>query len=53
VWARNPDFQLLARAYGCGAEKPANLDDLAAAIRRALSTRAPSVIEMTPAMVRR
>ena len=52
VWARNPDFQLLARAYGCAAEKPGNLDELAAAIKCALAARTPSVIEMTPAMVR-
>jgi thiamine pyrophosphate-dependent acetolactate synthase large subunit-like protein len=53
VWARNPDFQLLARAYSCAAEKPGNLDELVAAIKRALAARTPSVIEMTPAMVRR
>lgn len=52
VWARNPDFQLLARAYGCAAEKPRSLDELLPAIRQALAASTPTLIEMTPAMVR-
>lgn len=47
---RNPDFQMLARAYGCRAEKPAGLAGLAAAIREALVADGPTVIEMTPRM---
>ena len=50
VLLRNPDFQMLARAYGCRAEKPADLAALAAAIRDALAADGPTVIEMTPRM---
>jgi 5-guanidino-2-oxopentanoate decarboxylase len=52
VTLRNPDFQALARSYGCLAEKPTSLAALAAAIGRALEASGPTVIEMTPAMVR-
>jgi 5-guanidino-2-oxopentanoate decarboxylase len=48
VNARNPDFQLLFRAYGCHAEKPASVDDIAPAIAKALAADRPSLIEMTP-----
>jgi acetolactate synthase-1/2/3 large subunit/5-guanidino-2-oxopentanoate decarboxylase len=50
VLLRNPDFQLLAQAYGCRAEKPATLAAFAAAIREALAADGPTVIEMTPRM---
>jgi thiamine pyrophosphate-dependent acetolactate synthase large subunit-like protein len=50
VTARNPDFQLLFRAYGCHADKPAHVDDIAPAIARALAADRPSLIEMTPHM---
>ena len=36
VTLKNPDFQMLAKAYGCAAEKPASLKALAQAIKRAL-----------------
>jgi 5-guanidino-2-oxopentanoate decarboxylase len=51
VTLRNPDFQMLARAYGCATAKPANLKELAAAIAAALKAEGPTLIEMTPAMV--
>jgi len=48
----NPDFQLLARAYDCHASRPASLKALEAAITAALAADRPTLIEMTPAMVR-
>jgi 5-guanidino-2-oxopentanoate decarboxylase len=51
VTLRNPDFQALARAYGCGAERPGDLRALAKAIRSALKANGPTLIEMTSAMV--
>jgi 5-guanidino-2-oxopentanoate decarboxylase len=51
VTLKNPDFQMLARAYGCNAEKPQNLKALAAAIKAALAAEGPTLIEMTPRMV--
>jgi 5-guanidino-2-oxopentanoate decarboxylase len=51
VTLRNPDFQMLARAYGCFAEKPASLAALAQAIKAALKAEGPTLIEMTPRMV--
>lgn len=51
VTLRNPDFQMLARAYGCASEKPVSLTALAAAINAALSADGPTLIEMTPRMV--
>lgn len=51
VTLRNPDFQLLARAYGLRAEKPHSLRALEGAIRAALSATGPTLIEMTPRMV--
>jgi 5-guanidino-2-oxopentanoate decarboxylase len=50
VNARNPDFQMLFRAYGCHAEKPAGVDDIGPAITKALAADRPSLIEMTPQM---
>ena len=50
VTARNPDFQLLFRAYGCHADKPAHVDEIAPSIARALTADRPSLIEMTPLM---
>ena len=48
VQLRNPDFQMLARAYGCLAEKPADLEALASAIRAALAADRPTLIEVRP-----
>ncbi len=52
VTLRNPDFQMLARAYGAAAEKPDNLKSLSRAIAAALKANGPTLIEMTPDMVR-
>jgi 5-guanidino-2-oxopentanoate decarboxylase len=52
VTLRNPDFQALARAYGCSAEMPRSLDALRVAIANALKAGSPTLIEMRPAMVR-
>ena len=51
VTLKNPDFQALAKAYHCHAEKPASLKGLAAAIKAALTADGPTLIEMTPRMV--
>lgn len=47
----NPDFQALARAYRCHAEKPDSLKALAQAIGRALKADGPTLVEMTPRML--
>ena len=47
----NPDFQMLAKAYGARAAKPESLSELSKAIATALKADGPTVIEMTPAMV--
>jgi acetolactate synthase-1/2/3 large subunit/5-guanidino-2-oxopentanoate decarboxylase len=52
VTLKNPDFQLLAKAYGCLAEKPGSLGELSSAISTALTADGPTLIEMTPRMVR-
>ncbi len=52
VTLKNPDFIMLARAYGARSEKPDSLMALAKAIRLALRADGPTVIEMTPAMLR-
>ncbi len=52
VTLQNPDFQMLARAYGAKAERPENLKALGAAISAALKADGPTLIEMTPRMVR-
>ena len=51
VTLKNPDFQMLAKAYGCHAEKPGSLKALADAIMTALKAEGPTLIEMTPRMV--
>ncbi len=51
VTLRNPDFQMLARAYGCHAETPASLAELGKAIKVALEADGPTLIEMTPQML--
>ncbi len=47
----NPDFHMLAKAYGARATRPENLAALAKAIAAALKADGPTLIEMTPAMV--
>ncbi len=51
VTPKNPDFQMLAKAYGCHSVKPPSLNALASAIAAALKADRPTLIEMTPAMV--
>ncbi len=51
VTLQNPDFQMLAKAYGCRAEKPDTLQSLAKAITAALKADGPTLIEMTPRLV--
>jgi 5-guanidino-2-oxopentanoate decarboxylase len=51
VTLRNPDFQMLAKAYGARAAKPASLAELATAITTALKADGPTLIEMTAAIV--
>jgi thiamine pyrophosphate-dependent acetolactate synthase large subunit-like protein len=50
VNAKNPDFQMLFRAYGCHADKPRSVGDIAPSIKRALAADRPTLIEMTPRM---
>ena len=52
VTLRNPDFQLLAKAYGALAVKPRDLRELAKAITAALKADGPTLIEMTPDMMK-
>jgi 5-guanidino-2-oxopentanoate decarboxylase len=52
VTLRNPDFMMLAKAYGARAEKPDSLQSLGKAIRAALLADGPTLIEMTPATVK-
>ena len=51
VTLKNPDFQMLAKAYGCQSAKPGSLKALADAIGEALKAKCPTLIEMTPRMV--
>lgn len=51
VTLRNPDFQMLARAYGANTAKPANLKELGADITAALKANGPTLIEMTPRLL--
>jgi len=43
---RNPDYQLLARAFGCHAVRPDSLDAFASAVTNALSAHVPTLIEV-------
>ncbi|MFO1089267.1 MAG: 5-guanidino-2-oxopentanoate decarboxylase [Hyphomicrobiales bacterium] len=53
VTLRNPDFEGIARAYGCTYWRPESLESLAKIIADALATEGrPTVIEMTPRMLR-
>lgn len=51
VTLQNPDFQMLAKSYGCRAEKPDTLQNLAKSIAAALKADGPTLIEMTPRLV--
>ena len=52
VTLKNPDFQALARAYACDADRPASLKALAVSVKAAIKSGRPTLIEMTPAMAR-
>jgi thiamine pyrophosphate-dependent acetolactate synthase large subunit-like protein len=43
---RNPDFQMLARAFGCAAERPDSLEGIGAAIAAALARDRPTLVEV-------
>ena len=46
VLPRNPDYPMLARAFGAEAETPASLAEIGPAIARALARNGPTVIEL-------
>jgi len=46
VTAVNPDFQVLAKAYGCRATRPSSLEALAEDLRDALAASGPTLIEI-------
>jgi 5-guanidino-2-oxopentanoate decarboxylase len=48
VHARNPDWGLLAKAYGCGYAEPDSLDALCAAIKAGFGAGRPTIIRATP-----
>ena len=48
VVARNPDFCALANAYGANAEKPASLAALTKAVLAAFEAKGPTLIHVTP-----
>jgi 5-guanidino-2-oxopentanoate decarboxylase len=46
VVAQNPDFQALAKAYGCSAVRPQSLDALGRDLQDALAAPGPTLIEI-------
>jgi thiamine pyrophosphate-dependent acetolactate synthase large subunit-like protein len=46
VRPKNPDFQMLARAYGANAVKVESLEGITAAIKSALKAKGPTLIEV-------
>ncbi|MEX0284232.1 MAG: thiamine pyrophosphate-binding protein [Paracoccaceae bacterium] len=48
VIARNPDFALLAQAYGAGYAEPATLTEMNAAVSAAFNAGHPTLIRVTP-----
>lgn len=51
VHARNPDFLVLAHAYGARTAQPDTLSDLQTAMTKAFAASVPTVIRMTPAIL--
>jgi acetolactate synthase-1/2/3 large subunit/5-guanidino-2-oxopentanoate decarboxylase len=47
VIQKNPDFIMLAQAYGCHTAQPTTLDDFQTAVQDALSADGPTVIHVT------
>jgi thiamine pyrophosphate-dependent acetolactate synthase large subunit-like protein len=43
---RNPDYQLLARAFGCHAVRPDSLEAFADAVSKAVGADRPTLIEV-------
>ncbi len=52
VRARNPDFCRLARAWGAAAAEPSDLADLQRAVQAAFAADRPTLIRLTPAILR-
>lgn len=52
VIQRNPDFLALAKAYGAYANQPVTLDEIAPALKAAFSADAPTVIRLTPDLIK-
>ncbi len=48
VIQKNPDFLMLARAYGAKAEAPQTLAEMQAAVRSAFAADGPTLIRVTP-----
>ena len=48
VVAKNPDFHLLARAYGVGYDRPSTPAEFQTALRAALKTERPTIIHLSP-----
>jgi len=46
VELRAPDFQAIARGFGCRAERPPTLEALAAALRRAFAANRPTLVQI-------
>jgi 5-guanidino-2-oxopentanoate decarboxylase len=42
----NPDYQMLATAFGCRAVRPGSLSEVADALRAALAADRPTLIEV-------
>ncbi|QUJ77175.1 5-guanidino-2-oxopentanoate decarboxylase [Sulfitobacter albidus] len=52
VVARNPDFCALARAFGARAVAPGSLNEMRDAVRAAFAAQGPTLIYLTPAILR-
>ncbi|NND42663.1 MAG: acetolactate synthase isozyme1 large subunit, partial [Silicimonas sp.] len=48
VTLRNPEWEALARAYGCGHTAPASVQELADNINGAFTAGRPTIIRATP-----
>jgi len=46
VWPRNPDFQALAKAYGCNAVRVESLQGIETALTTAFRAKGPTLIEV-------
>jgi acetolactate synthase-1/2/3 large subunit/5-guanidino-2-oxopentanoate decarboxylase len=48
--AKNPDFGLLAAAYGVGYSRPASIAAFQTALGAALTADGPTILHLTPAV---